>query len=117
VDAAGWGIVIAVILGVPTLWFAYRATRVGEQTLKLERQRELGDKLARLELIGSQPLSEVWNCMGRTDDQTAWFDAEVRNRGPAHALELHWSASIDPDKVGMEHSQPDRLYVMDEQQV
>jgi hypothetical protein len=116
VDAAGWSIVIAVILGFPTLWFAYRATRVSEQTLLLERRRADAEKRARLEFAEPRGRGKIWSSVGRTAHQTAWFETEVRNRGPAHALDLQWSAIVGTNEVEVGHA-PDRLYVMDEEQV
>ena len=45
------------------------------------------------------------------------FETQIRNRGPAHALDMKWSASVDSVPAFMGHAPPDRLYVLDEQQL
>ena len=69
---AGWGIVITLLLGIPTLLFAYRATRVSEQTLALEQRRDHADKQSRLEFTPPYQNKNNWRFMSRTNRED-WF--------------------------------------------
>jgi hypothetical protein len=101
---AGWVAVgITLLLGIPTLIYAKRSAAVGEKTLALDQRRLHLEKLANLELATRRGRPRLWHCIGRMDRQTAWFEASVRNRGPAYAVELEWSATIGSEQVNMGH--------------
>src|SRR5215212_8735587 len=75
--------------------------------------RACGER-AHLEFAEHLRRDALWHSMESTDHQTAWFDTQVLNRGPAHTLELHWSSFMGSYEQGMGNHPPDRLYAMDE---
>ena len=120
-DAAGWAIVITPLLGVPTLWFAIRATRVSEQTLALEQRRERETKRAILEMADPDRRGRIWRFMGfwpgQADRSHAYFESTARNRGPAVAYDVDWSAFVGADMVELSGGRPTFLYPLHDGQL
>jgi hypothetical protein len=106
---AGWtAVVVTLLLGVPTLIYAIRATRVGEMTLEFEQRRLHAEKMANLEFASPHGRPEIWRFMSGTGHQTAWVHGWVRNRGPSYAVELNWSATMGSDRLNIGNA-PDFL--------
>jgi hypothetical protein len=120
-DAAGWGILITLFLGAPTLWFAIRATRVSEQALALEERREREAKRATLEMADPDRRGRIWQFMGfwpgHDDRSHAYFESMARNRGPAVAYDMDWSAFAGSEKIELSGGLPTFLYPLHDGQL
>jgi hypothetical protein len=121
VDATGWGILITLVLGVPTLWFAIRATRASEQAVALEQRREREAKRAALEMADPDRRGQIWQFMGfwpgLADRSHAYFESTARNRGPAVAYDVDWSAFVGPERIELSGGLPPFLYPLHDGQV
>jgi hypothetical protein len=119
VDAAGWGILITLVPGVPTLWFAIRATRASEQTLSLEQRRDRESKRASLGFADSRRQGAVWQARGYWPNgasrSSVHFHTHVRNRGPAVARDIDWEVIAEGEKLRLGPQAPTQLFPHEEQ--
>jgi hypothetical protein len=101
-DVAGAIGFITLLVSIGALWFAWRATAISQETLSFDRARDRAAKLAQLEFIGPHYHEKTWRSMGRTIRDTVPFETRARNRGPAAALDLKWSAAMGstPLRIG-----------------
>jgi hypothetical protein len=114
---AGWaGVVVAIGFGIAAWYYSKRSAHFGEKTYEFEIQRDKAAKLTHLELIRPREQESLWHFIGGTANQVASFSTDVRNRGPAHALDVNWAASLPgvPATVG---NTPDYFMAIDDYQL